>query len=245
MRALLCCTALALSACGQTGQTLVAYPAVAHGVDAVPFTTEDGFTVTLTRADVGLGPFYFCATAAASSDLCPSAVEEIAASATIDALSSSAQPLGDVTGASGSIRSVTYDLGISWFTSSRAPRATSGAPDGHSARFAGTAVRDAVSFAFTADLDVTPTIQGQRAVQGQRASVDVVDDDTALAIALDPGAWISRVSFEEIAPADGASDVVIDPASRAASALIGALIAQAPPSFSWTVVENPASGESP
>jgi hypothetical protein len=88
--------ALEVSGCGNTGPAPVSYPVYATG-DAL---AAQGFvvgnwTVTLQVAQVGFGPAYFCATASASGDLCPAAVEEFHDVATVDALDPSPQLLGN------------------------------------------------------------------------------------------------------------------------------------------------------
>ena len=51
-----------------------------------------------TRADVAIGPVYFCATAAASPDLCDVAVAELTDVVVADALVVDPAPLAEITG---------------------------------------------------------------------------------------------------------------------------------------------------
>ena len=221
-------------ACGQTGQTLVSYPFFARGTDASSTTQED-YRVELDVAEIGIGPVYFCATAAASSDLCPTAVQEWADSATFDALEPTAQQIGQIEGTTGTIRSAAYDFAIPWFTSSRSPRVTDGAPRGHSAHFEGTATRDGITLRFEADVDLVTSIQGERRVQGQRVTAEVDDSDMVLEVVVDPYAWWNRVDFTELEELGEADALVVVPAdSRAMNALVTAMTAQEPPSFEWS-----------
>ncbi|MCA9603607.1 MAG: hypothetical protein KC417_16355, partial [Myxococcales bacterium] len=133
--------------CGDTGQTHVTAEVVGHGVGDTTFESA-GWSVTLTRADVAFGPAYFCATTAADVDLCPAAVAETLDVGVVDGLSADLQPLGILEGDTQTVRSATYDFGITWLATEPAPLPAREAPGGHSARFLGTAVRGADSFDF-------------------------------------------------------------------------------------------------
>jgi len=212
-----------LVACGDTGQSEVSYPAFALGVDAAPFDVGD-WRVTLTEADIAIGPIYFCATAAASADLCPSATAELRVVAVVDGLDPSPQPIGTVEGVTGVINSATYDFGIHWFTRDRSPIIAPEAPGGHSARFAGSATRGETTVPFTIDLDLVPQFQGTRAVQGARAKADIQDDGWRLELRFDPVAWFRTVDFDRLETA-------------ADNALVIAITTGQPITFNWVRAE--------
>ena len=220
-----------LPACGvEPAQHAVTYPVVAHGIENAPFDVGD-WHVTLSRADLALGPVYFCATAGASSTLCPSALEELRAVATIDGLSAAEQLVGTVDGNTGGIHSAAYDFGITWFASERAPKVQEGSAGGHSARFAGTAVKDGVSVAFTGDIDIVTPIQGERVVFGRRLNADINGPDVKLVVEIDPRVWFQRVDFDVVA--QGGSQVGFAADSQARNQLFASITQQAPPSFTW------------
>lgn len=220
-----------LAGCGSTGLEEIAYPAYGQGVQPAPFRAGD-WDVTLEVAQVGFGPAYFCATAAASADLCPAAVAELATTATVNALDPAAQPLGEVTGVTGTVRSATYDFAVAWLAGQAQPKALSGAPGGHSARFEGRASRGAVSFRFVADVDVLPPIEGSRAVQGARVTAEVRSSRARLDVSLHPDAWWAGVDFAEL-EAQGGDPVVVRPGSRAYSALVFGMTSTAAPRLEW------------
>lgn len=225
--------ALAASGCGTTGRELVSYPASGHGTAAAEFDAGDA-RVTLEVAQVALGPIYFCATAAASADLCSVAVQELTSTATLDALDPGPQPLGNVEGVSGSIRSLTFDYGISWFNTQTTPVAAAAAVGGHSAHFEGLATRGGTSRRFVADVDVVPQFRGSRAVQALRVTADVPDADARLDVTVDSAAWWAGVDFGPLWDA-AEEPIVIAPGSAAHNALVVAMTATIPPTFIWTI----------
>jgi hypothetical protein len=226
MRALGLC--ILLMGCGDTGQKRVSYPILGAGAGG-EFTVGD-WTVTLEVGRVAIGPIYFCATEAASSSLCSVAVNEFADVAEFDALSMAEQPIGEVRGVTGQIRSTTYDWGINWFPRQGQPTPAEAAPGGHSAHFEGTARRGAESVRFEADIDVPPTLAGTLAVQGLRVTptVDVQNSALQLTVSVDPRAWWAQVDFDELAAAP-----MVEPGSRAYSALSTAMRVGTPPRFEW------------
>ncbi len=217
-------------ACGETGQERL-------GVDVSVRGGETTFTaglweVTLSEATVAIGPVYFCATAAASADLCPAATFEFTESVTVDALSAQAQGVGTASGVTGNVRSAAYDYGISWLTTQNQATPTSGAVDGHSARFSGVATTTGRTLAFTALLDVTPQLQGTYAVQGARAAASITGDTTQLVITARPDLWFAAVDFDSAAPAD-ATELEIGSNSVAGNTVRIGMSANAPLTFTW------------
>lgn len=222
-----------LASCGgSTGQRELTFAVTGAGEPAASFAVND-WQVTLTRADVAFGPAYFCATAAASSDLCPTAVAQFAQSTVINGLDPNAQPLGDGEGQTGTIRSATYDFGISWFPTQRQPTASERAARGHSAVFEGRAERLGRVVRFIAEVDVVPRVQGTRAMQGAATVYELATEDAGLSVVVRPGAWWRAVDFDELALSTD-DPVVIKPGSRGYEALVFAMTASSPPQFTWS-----------
>ncbi|MBK9753700.1 MAG: hypothetical protein IPO88_09375 [Nannocystis sp.] len=216
-----------LLACGSSGGEPFSYPLAAVGAGAGPFPVGD-WQVTLTRAEVAIGPIYVCATAAASPDLCDVALAEFTEVAVVDALAPAAE-IGELHARPGEPRSAMLDYGISWFTTQSRPEAL--AALGHSARLAGTAVRDGASLNFDAQVDVVPPLRGSPALVGVRAHSEFQDEGSRLELRLDPRAWLTGVDFDALA-ASGL-DASIRPGDPAHAAIAFAMTTQ-PPSFRWT-----------
>lgn len=221
---------LACAACGDTGAPAFEAPARARG--GAREVQAGAWTVTLTRADVALGPVYLCATAAASSDLCPSAVAEWTDVAAVDALDPAPQELGTLVAVPGEVRSAMLDYGITWLPTETRPTAQDGAPAGRSARFAGTAVRGDMSLEFSADVDLAPPLQGGRAIEGLRVAPFDPEPGGALVITVDAAAWWAGVDFDALAAA-GPGPHALTADADAVAAVRFAMVA-APPRLSWS-----------
>ena len=78
-----------LSACGNTGQEHLALNLAVRGTQQTSLESN-GAIFTLTRAQVAVGPLYFCATQAADTELCEAALAELTRAVLIDGLA----PLG-------------------------------------------------------------------------------------------------------------------------------------------------------
>jgi hypothetical protein len=222
-------------ACIESPQSVLDYDAVAtprgNGT-----TQVSGWSVTLTRADVALGPFYFCAAASGSSTLCASSVAEVARVSVVNALPGGPSPIGKVHGFSGSIESVSYDLGISWFDTQTAPTPAPGLPGGHSMRLEGSAQKGAVRVPFVADVDVVPQYQGQNAISTAPAVATVDSAAARLSVELDAAAWLRQLDFDAIATklaASRESTFVIQPGMPEHTAILVGLKNLSPPVFTW------------
>ncbi|MDB4944244.1 MAG: hypothetical protein JWP97_3778 [Labilithrix sp.] len=222
---------LAGSSCIETSQEPVSYEAVsvlAPGGDA---TVQDGWAIAVTRADVALGPFYFCAAASGSSTLCESAAAELTTVSYVDALAPPT-PLGRVHGFTGKIESAAYDLGISWFDTQTEPTPAAALPAGHSLHLEGRATKAGRTVTFVADVDVTPQYQGQSAVATAPASADVTGAATRLEVALAPAGWLRQLDFDAIA-ASGPEPFVIAPGMPEHVAVLVGLKNLAPITMRW------------
>lgn len=220
-------------ACGDTGQPLVRHPVFAVGT-AARTTRVGDWDVTLSVARVGFGPVNFCASRAASPELCSEPLAEWAATATIDGLSETPQRLGTVNGFAGTVQSLGFAYAIPWLTTEDAPRPKSGAPGGHSAHLEGSARRskDGFVLAFVADVDVRPVVRAQPAVSLSGLSQILAADTQRLDVRFDPSAWVGQVDFDALAAGGPTATVVAK--SQGWDALVVGMTALAPPTFVWT-----------
>lgn len=224
--------AIASPGCIEASQKPLDYEAVA--VTRGNGTAVTGkWTVTLTRAEVALGPFYFCAAASGSSTLCESSISEVASVAFVDALSSGPTPMGKVRGFSGPIRSVSYDFGISWLETQAEATPAPPLPRGHSMRLEGFArSRDLTQISFVADIDLVPQYQGQNAVSTAPATADVQSERTRLEVVLEPAAWFTQVDFDALEAARRFS-LVITPGTAEHGAILVGVKNLAPIELRW------------
>lgn len=230
----LLCTLVLLAGCGDTGQPSIRHSAVGLGTPAREVEVGD-YRVKLDVARVGFGPAVFCASRAASEELCPSALAELAQVAPLDALSPTPQPLGTVNGFVGMVRSAGFGYSITWLPTETSPQPKSAAPGGHSAHVEGTATHktSGASFKFIIDADIKPLNRGDNAVSltGMNAPVD--ERTARLEVRVDPSAWVAQIDFAELA-ATGSPTVKVVPTDRAANAVVIGMTSLAPPVFTFT-----------
>jgi len=228
-----CWLALAATGCVESPQEPVSYPAVARGRGATAVAGR--WSITLTRAQVALGPFYFCAAASGSSTLCESSIAELRRVTVVDALAGADAPLGSVEGFSGVVKSAAYDFGISWFDTQTQATPAPALPGGHSMRLEGRATRldDASSsLSFTADVDLVPQYQGQNAIPTAPAEASVTSSDVRLAIEVDPASWLRQVDFDAVL-ARGETSLSIAPGTAEHNALLLGIKNLTPPALRW------------
>lgn len=206
----------------------------AEARSSLPRTLEVGaVTVRISRAELALGPFYFCAAASGSATLCRSAVAEIVDVTRVDLLSPAPTPLGKVRGFTGAVRSASYDLGLHWLDTESAARPSSVAPDGHSLVIEGTLARAGeAEVPFRLLVDAVPQYQGQRAVPTAESAAELTER-SRLVVTLDPGAWLRAVDLEA-ALAAPARPVVLDAKTPAHDAALLSLKVARPPTLAWT-----------
>ncbi|MCL2725668.1 MAG: hypothetical protein FWD69_14650 [Polyangiaceae bacterium] len=243
-RALLLMVAMVsfLASCIESPQSPVDYDAVVvpqgNGSAAIR-----GWNVTLTHADVALGPFYFCASASGSSTLCDAAVAEITSVALVDGLALGQAPLGRVHGLSGSVQSAAYDFGISWFDTQTSPTPSPVTPGpGHSMQLEGQATNGATGFSFTANVDVVPQYQGQNAFPTAPAMANVTSSAFRLEVRFNPADWLKQLDFDDIAnqmATSGSSVFDIEPGSKEHAAILVGIKNLAPIDFVWVPLSTP------
>jgi hypothetical protein len=223
--------AAAVAGCIESPQTVVDYQAIAVN-DGTSTVASGEWMITLSRAELAFGPVYFCAAAFGSSTLCASSIAELTTITRVDGLASHPTPLGTVHGFTGKIRSASYDYGISWFDTTTRPSIAPVAPLGHSARLEGQARRGATLISFTADIDVIPQFQGQRAVPTAHVSADVTSSPHRLEVHFDAPSWVRQLDFDAIASKAGPL-FVIEPGSAEHDALLIGMKNLTPPTFRW------------
>ncbi|HJL19979.1 MAG TPA: hypothetical protein RMH99_30220 [Sandaracinaceae bacterium LLY-WYZ-13_1] len=226
---------LFLAGCGDTGQDRVTFPVHGAGTGEASFEADDGWTVTLERADVALGPIYFCATPFADLDVCPRAEAELLEVGAVDALDETPQMLGTAEAITGTSRSAMMDYGIGWLLPEPRPRAFDGAPRGHSAVFRVVATREDATLTVDAAVDIAPRNAGANAVIGVPTGTHDITGEESLTVRLDPAAWWARVGFEALAATDEDMDgaVTLAPGDRAYEALVIAMTSGTLPTFEW------------
>lgn len=233
---------LALSGCTATSQEPVDYEAVLVS-DAASIATVGDWSVRLTTAEIAFGPVYFCAAESGSATLCDSSIAEVATVASFDALAASPSTLGVVHGFTGTIRSASYDFGITWFPTQGEPTPALEAPGGHSMHFEGEATRGTTSFSLVVDVDLVPRRQGQTAVSTAPADATVRSSDVRLEIHFTPARWFEQldrlnpdgVSYLDAlaATAVPGAPVSIGPNSLEHRALLVGIKNMDPPAFVW------------
>lgn len=225
--------ALLLASCDETSRSFVRVPMVAQRTGDASFSAGE-HEVTLSRAEVALGPLYFCATAAADADLCPDAIAELREVAVIDLLDGDAQRVGTVQATTGMVRSATLDYGRPWLLPANAPERGPRELDGHSAVFEGEACREDACFAFEAAIDLTPREAGDSTLPGLDTRFAILEGEQRLVARIELSAWLGRIDFAELQSSvndDGVA--VIEPGSQAYEAIAIGMTSRAVPEIDW------------
>jgi hypothetical protein len=224
-----------LGACGDTGQARVRIAAEARGTSRASITVGET-RFTLTRAEVGFGPVYFCATEGARVELCEVALAELLETVTLDGLASESRAIGELAATTGSVRSAFFDYGISWLLTRSAPQANPGAPEGHSAILEGQAANDSGMLRFSARIEIDPLSRGDAAVNARRTSVEISQSPPRLTVSLDPYRWLERIDVEALFALDADADGTVElaPEDQAYQAIVQGMTSRAPVVFEWS-----------
>jgi len=227
--------ATALAACGgSTGLAFVSFPVFASGTAPAPFQAGN-WTVTLTVAQVGFGPAYFCPEAGGSNTECSVAVVEFRSVADVDTLAPAPLSVGTMNGVTGTVESANLDYAYSWLKTEVRAAVDPGAPGGHSAHFEGSATNGLRTIEFLSDIDVIPQSAGINAVTNQVVPKTPITTKTRrLDVHFDPAAWWRSADFDRIAALDTTgAPIVVPPADGSVNAVI-LRMENAPPTFTWT-----------
>ncbi len=224
---------VALAALGcSTGQEPFALPIMVVGSGTTALTAGD-HTLVVTEASLSAGPFWFCASTAASPDLCPVAVAESLAVVTVDGRDATERVAGSLSAMPLTARSVMYDLGISWHGTEPTARLSADATLGRSARFRVTATRGANTFHVIADIDVKPQYQGARSVHGATTPVDLAQVK-GLHVRFDPAPCLRSLDWAALeALATTSTPVALVKGTPAHSALVFGITGACAPQFEW------------
>lgn len=210
--ALLC--VLGIGCTMDTGQGLVEIPVSVRGTDAAEFAGEDGWTITLDRADVAFGPLTLCASIN-PGDACESARAEMLETVVIDAVDPLTHEVGALRGSEGTVRSLMHDYGVSWLLTQTAP-----APiDGASLVASGHASRGTDVVLFDARITIAPSRAGLVVVRRSLADGEeqTLTADSRLTVVVDPRPWFAQIDWDEFDPAER---VAIAPDTQAHRALV-------------------------
>lgn len=241
--------------CVPASQITVAYPLQANlaaGNDLQAISDETGtWTIALDEAKMAFGPLYFCSTTAASSDLCPSALQEFTDIAVIDLMAlntenSQPQTLGSIVGLSGVINSAMFDFGQPWLATDTNPRSRSPLDGGHTLVMQGTATRtDGATFRFDLGLDLQSNIRGEALVIGYRTQAtfsDLLEEQSRIQLtaSFSPAAWLADLDWQAIFDANQGN--LADPNfvlhleedSSVINRLSAQMTAQNKPVFTWS-----------
>lgn len=224
---------LLCAACGDTGQQYLRIPVLAEGSQR-DFVEVADARFTLSRAELGFGPLYLCATEGADVELCDVALGELLETVTLDGLAREQVAVGTLSATTGSVRSALYDYGISWLLTEQAPRASEGAPEGHSLVLEGAVSRAEQTLQFTARVDIAPLTAGDAAVNALATSRELSASD-ALILRVDPYRWLTRINVDKLFALDEDADgqVTLTPDTQAYQALVLGMTNAAPVQIDW------------
>lgn len=234
LRTVLLTSVLALLACGDTGQQRLQIPVSAQGSQR-DFSEVADARFTLERAELGFGPLYLCATEGADVELCEVALAELLQTVTIDGLARESVAVGTLAATTGSVRSALYDYGISWLLTQQAPRASEGAPDGHSLMLAGTVTRAEQTLRFEAQIEIEPRAAGDAALNALATSRELRAGDH-LMLSVDPYRWLARINLDKLfaLDSDGDGQVTLAAEDQAYQAIVLGMTNAAPVALIWS-----------
>ncbi len=231
-----------LVSCVEAPQHEIELELIARGkeVDAVQLSSD--LSVSVSRADVALGPLYLCP-ATQAGDLCETARLEWLGSEVFDAIDPGEQTLGLLSGVTGGVRSWMFDYGISSRLTSEQPHVSEAAQElgGVSLHMEGVAQVFGAPVAFALEVRVASESGAGRGLPIVRKSAtdtfehEVSQNDTALVIDFDPQAWLVHLRPSDFCP-DPAScpeQVTFAQTSRVATQVSQAMVTGEHPLFSF------------
>jgi hypothetical protein len=208
MKRLLLC--LAMLSCGSTGGALVTLPMSVKGVQGpLTFTTNTGWTVTLTTAKAALGPFYFNANPPDTQSFRNGTVIlEATEQVVVDVLDGTPRVLaGGADGETGTAVSVEIELFPPDSTQTTAVRTQIGA--NNFGLVAGIATKAGVTVTFSGPLAIAALtdaslqttqkpLLSQERVRGAAVALNVTSAPQSLALQVDPTHWFDSVDFSQV-----------------------------------------------
>lgn len=206
-----------LSGCVDVGQESIELELSARGVALDAIDGRDGYTITLTRADLAFGPLYLCASHVAG-DLCETARAQWLDSAVVDALDPDARTLGQLEGLTGTVQSLMYDAGFAFPLASASPTETeAGAALATSIALEGIAGNGQRELRFSARVATEPRSPGRSLASGQLEAHRLSRGDR-VELTFDATAWVVNIDFDALfdaaaqvdADADGSSEVEVE-----------------------------------
>jgi hypothetical protein len=201
MKRLLACVVLTLACSGTTGGRLLHLPFRISGHTPSTFTTPGGWTVSLTRARVALGPFYLNVSPPPTNAFRGGIVlMEATTQLVMDPLDPSEHELGDgVDGQSG--HAVAAEIGLLPADTTQAAENIT-LLDGAVAYVEGTATRgtDTLPFAGRVLLDAslatdTVSLASLQRIPGAATDLSFQSNDQALSLAVDATHWFDQTDF--------------------------------------------------
>lgn len=191
IRSFLFIACLCLVSCIDTSLSPVTLEFRAEARGESSFEGRDGWQVELTTARLLFGPLYLCP-APQSGDLCDIARAEFLDVATIDALASDSQSLGELAGVSGVTRSAMWEYGRPWPIAAAAVQPLSADSSLH---VVGVARRDGEERPFDLRIDIEPARPGVVSVRAAELFNIVLTDEQSVVVETDVEAWFAGVDW--------------------------------------------------
>jgi hypothetical protein len=189
--------------CGSTGGALVTLPFRVGGVRGpLTFTTQAGWTVTLTTARISLGPFYLNHDPPVQNVFrSGTVIVEVTSQVTVDALDPTLHEIP--AGADGETgTAVSVEIGL--FPEGRREPPGCGSPDSIGT-IAGTASKGGVQVAFSGSIAFDPCAatssnppQAIQRVKAAAVDLDVNTSPQALELRVDPTHWFDLLDFSQL-----------------------------------------------
>ncbi|MFT5358133.1 MAG: hypothetical protein ACI9KE_005370 [Polyangiales bacterium] len=215
---LLCGLALLCASCIDSSLSPVTLELRAEARGEARFEARDGWQVELTTATLLFGPLYLCP-APQAGDLCDIARAEFLEAATIDALATGAQPLGQLAGVSGVVRSAMWEYGRPWPIA--ATEAQPLVPGESSLHIVGVARRGIEEEPFDLRIEIEPSRAGVVSVRAAELFNTALVDGQSVVVETDVEAWLQGVDWS----------LFSEDEEQARQALISALVLSARPTL--------------